>query len=153
MHTQTINYQGYVITTDKSLMKVHDIHKWLSEESYWCKQVPFDIFMRSFDHSFCLGILKDGRQVGFARLITDYATFGYLADVYVAEAHRKKGLSKAMLKVLFDMDWVNNLRGIKLQTKDGHGLYRQFGFSDCKYPDRVMEISRPGIYEQQQTTR
>lgn len=143
----TIETDGYIITTDKSRMSIHDIHKWLSERSYWCKNVPFDIVKTSFDHSFCIGVLKDGKQVGFARLITDYATFGYLADVYVLEEHRGKGLSKAMMKAIMSLDWVKNLRGIKLQTKDGHGLYAQFGFTETKFPDRIMEISRPNIYE------
>lgn len=67
------------------------------------------------------------------------------------EEHRGKGISKKMMELLFDMDWVKNLRSIKLQTKDAHSLYRQFGFTDCKYPERVMEISRPDIYLKQQT--
>lgn len=127
-------------------MDVNAIHKWLSEESYWCKDVPFEIVKKSFDHSFCIGVLCNEKQIGFARLITDYATFGYLADVYVEEVHRGKGISKKMLEILFDLDWVKGLRGIKLQTKGTQGLYRKFGFADCKYPERIMEISRPDVY-------
>jgi len=146
MQQVNITYNDYHITTDKTQMIVADIHKWLSEISYWCKDVPFDIVKRSFDDSFCIGAISDGRQIAFARLITDYATFGYLADVYVEEAHRGKGISKKMMEILFDLDWVKGMRGIKLQTKDGHGLYEKYGFTACKYPERVMEISRPGIY-------
>lgn len=141
-----IDYQGYLITTDKGKMIVADVHKWLSESSYWCAHVPFDVVKQSFDNSFCIGAIKDGRQVAFARLITDYTTFGYLADVYVEAAHRGQGISKKMMEILFGLDWVKELRGIKLQTSDAHGLYRQYGFTDCKYPERIMEISRPAIY-------
>lgn len=144
-----VPYNGYLITTDKSKMVPADIHKWLSEVSYWCKGVPFDIVKQSFDNSFCIGAIQDGRQIAFARLITDYTTFGYLADVYVEEGHRGKGISKKMMELLFGLDWVKGMRGIKLQTSDGHGLYRKYGFTECKYPERIMEISRPDIYTKQ----
>jgi GNAT superfamily N-acetyltransferase len=151
---QQINelYTDYLITTDKSLMSITDIHHWLAEKSYWCANVPFEIVKTSFDNSFCIGAIRDGRQIAFARLITDYATFGYLADVYVTEEHRGKGISKKMMELILDLDWVKNLRGIKLQTKDGHGLYAQYGFTVCKYPERIMEISRPGMYDAITTT-
>jgi GNAT superfamily N-acetyltransferase len=93
-----------------------------------------------------VGIVIDGRQIGFGRLITDYATFGYLADVYVEVTHRGKGLSKKMMEVLFDQEWVKGLRGIKLQTADAHSLYRNYGFTECKFPERMMELSRPDLY-------
>ncbi len=99
-----IDYKGYTITTDKSRMKVDDIYKWLVEEAYWCKGIPYETFKTSFDNSYCIGALIDGRQVGYARLITDYATFGYLADVYVEEGHRGKDISKKMMQLLFDLD-------------------------------------------------
>src|SRR5271156_981204 len=117
-------YDGYLITTDKQLMKVEDIHKWLSEEAYWCKHIPLDIVKTAFEHSFCIGALIDGRQIAYGRLITDYATTGYLADVFVEEAHRGKGVSKKMMDVLFDLQWVKKLRAIKLATRDAHELYR-----------------------------
>lgn len=146
MQPVTIDYKGYTITTDKSLMKLADIHRWLSEHSYWCKGVPFETVKTSFDNSFCIGALFEGRQIGFARLLTDYAVFGYLADVYVAEEHRGKGIAVKMLGMIFEQDWVKKLRGIKLQTRDGHELYRKFGFTECAHPERVMEISRPDMY-------
>ncbi len=146
---QPINeeYKGYTITTDKNRMKTDDVYRWLSERSYWCKDIPRATFDTSFENSFCIGILKDGRQVGFARFVTDYAVFAYLADVFVAEEHRGIGLSKKMMEILMSMDWVKGLRGLKLQTKDGHGLYSQYGFKQCAYPERIMEISRPDIYQ------
>ena len=147
MQPITIDFKGYTITTDKDLMKVHDVHKWLSEESYWCKHIPFETFKTAFDNSYCIGALTDNKQIAFGRLITDYAALAYLADVYVEETHRGKGISKQMMKILFDLDWVKGMRGIKLGTRDAQELYRQFGFTECKHPERIMEISRPNIYE------
>ena len=141
------HYNGCLITTDKQMMKINDIHKWLSEEAYWCKGIPFNIVKTAFDNSFCIGAILDSRQIAFARLITDYATFGYLADVYVVEEQRGKGISKKMMHLLFDLDWVKSLRAIKLGTRDAHGLYRQYGFADCRHPERTMEIMRADVYE------
>jgi len=148
MQPVTTDFNGYTITTDKSLMNIQDIYHWLSQEAYWCKGLPYDLFMTTFNNSFCIGAVIDGRQVGYARLVTDYATFAYLADVYVAEEHRGKGVSKKMMEVLLGLDWVKGLRRIMLATRDAHGLYKQYGFGPCKFPDRIMEIGRPNIYEQ-----
>ena len=84
-------YTSYTITTDKALMRVEDIHQWLSTEAYWCKKIPFDVVKTAFDHSYCIGILKNGKQIGYARFVTDYSVFAYLADVYIEEAHRGIG--------------------------------------------------------------
>lgn len=134
-------YKGYTITTDKNLMQPEAIHKWLSEESYWSKGITFDIVKTAFDNSFCAGILKDGGQVGYGRLITDYATFGYFADVYVQEAHRGQGLAREMLNVLMGQPWVDGLRKLMLSTLDAHGFYEPFGFTVPAFPERYMEIS------------
>ena len=147
MQPITIDYLGYIITTDKTLMDVAAIHKWLSEESYWSKYIPFETVRTSFENSYCIGALKDGRQMAFGRLVTDYAVFGYLADVFVMEPHRGKGISKQMMHMIFDQDWVKGLRSIKLGTRDAQELYRRFGFTECTRPDRLMEINRPTVYE------
>jgi GNAT superfamily N-acetyltransferase len=97
MEAINIDYNGYLITTDKALMYPGDIHKWLSEISYWAKHMPRDIFQKCFENSFAIGAIKDDKQVGYARLVTDYATFAYLADVYVEDSHRGKGISKIMM--------------------------------------------------------
>lgn len=136
----SISYSGYTITTDKVEMKIEDIHQWLSEEAYWSKGIPMEKVRTAFDNSFCIGVIWEGRQVGYARLVTDYATFGYLADVFVAEPHRGKGLSKKMMEVIFGLDWVKGLRRMMLATIHAHGLYRQYGFGECKYPERIMEV-------------
>ncbi len=145
-HPVTINYKDYTITTDKTMLQPERIHRWLSEQSYWSRNIPFELVQRAFDHSFCMGVLKSRVQVGYARLITDYASFAYLADVYVEEAHRGQGLSKRMMDLLMDIDWVKGLRRIMLATLDAHELYERYGFVQPAFPERFMEISRPAIY-------
>ncbi len=146
MNPITIDYNGYEITTDKARMKVHDVHKWLSEVSYWCPNIPYDTFKKAFDNSFCIGVIHDGKQVGYAALVTDYATYAYLKDVFIIEEHRGKGISKKMLEVLFGLDWVLGLRVIKLATRDAHALYERFGFVTPEIPGRVMQIIRKDVY-------
>ena len=124
------------------------VHKWLSESSYWEKGIPFEKVKTSFDQSFCIGALMNDEQVGYGRLITDYTTFAYLADVYVLENHRGKGISKQMMTLLFEQDWVKGLRRIMLATSDAHGLYRQIGFTSLGHPEKLMEIVHPNIYQQ-----
>jgi GNAT superfamily N-acetyltransferase len=139
------NYNGYLITTDKQLMQVKEIHKWLSS-AYWSKHIPLETVKTAFEHSFCIGAVIDGKQVAYARLITDYATFGYLADVFVMEEHQGKGIGKKMMELLFDQEWVKSLRAIKLATKDAQELYRKYGFHESRFPERNMEIIRKDIY-------
>lgn len=141
-----ISYNGYLITTDKTKMLPEAIHKWLSTEAYWCKHIPFNIVKTAFDNSYCIGVLKEDKQIAYARLITDYATFAYLADVYVEEPHRGQGLSKQMMQVLMELDWVKGLRKMMLATLDAHELYKQFGFTPLPISERYMEISRPVVY-------
>lgn len=139
----------YLITTDRSLMDVTAIHEWLSTHSYWSKGIAFETVKAAFEHSFVIGVLLEGKQVGYARLVTDYVIFGYLADVYILEAHRGKGLSKEMLRQLFELDWVKNLRRIMLGTADAHALYEQFGFTAPRQPQRWMEkSSEPPVFNQ-----
>lgn len=146
MQIINIDFNGYLVTTDKSLLQPEAIHRWLSTESYWAKHIPFSVVKTAFDNSYCIGILKDGAQIGYARFITDYATFAYLADVYVEEPHRGLGLSKKMMEILMEQDWVKGLRRLMLATLDAHGLYARFGFHAPAIPDRCMEITRPVIY-------
>lgn len=131
----------YTITTDRSLMDVSAIHDWLTHHSYWAQGIAYETVKTAFDHSFVIGVLLNGKQVGYARLVTDYVIFAYLADVYILEAHRGQGLSKAMLARLFELDWVQKLKRIMLGTADAHLLYEQFGFTAPKQPHRWMEKS------------
>ena len=152
MQPFTIQHEGYTITTDKALIPVAAAHKWLSENSYWAKHVPYDIVKRSFDNSYTIGILSGSELVGYGRFITDYATFAYLADVYVTEPHRGKGLSKKMMELLMALDWVQGLRAIMLGTRDAQGLYAQFGFVNPEFPERIMQIRRADIYGDSNST-
>ncbi len=149
MHIPVINsnYLDFTITSDKSLMHPQQIHQWLSTQSYWCKNIPYEVFKTSFDNSFTIGCLLGNKQLGYARFVTDYSTFAYLADVYVVDEVRGMGISKAMMSILLEQDWVKKLRRIMLATKDAHGLYSQYGFSALATPEKIMEIVRPNIYE------
>ena len=140
---------NYIITTDRSLMRVDDIHHWLSNYSYWAKGIPPGVVRQAFDHSFVAGVLLNGRQVGYARFVTDYAVFAYLADVYIEEAHRGRGLSKAMIRLMMDQPWIKDLRRLMLATVDAHGLYAGFGFTAVAKPERLMEIVQavPASYQ------
>jgi GNAT superfamily N-acetyltransferase len=146
MELITISYNEFTITTDKAMLQPEAVHSWLSSKSYWAKNIPYERVKISFDNSFCIGALKDGVQIAYARLVTDYASFAYLADVYVEETYRGLGLSKKMMNILLGLDWVRSLRRIMLATVDAKGLYIQYGFSAPKFPERLMEINRPGIY-------
>lgn len=144
---QTELGNGYIISDDKTLLQVQVIHDYLRYQSYWAKGIPMEAVQKSIEGSYCVGVYLDGGQVGFARLITDYATFGYLADVFILEAQRGKGLSKEIMKFLMEQEWVQGLRNTMLGTQDAHGLYQQFGFTLLTDPKRYMYIFKPNIYK------
>jgi GNAT superfamily N-acetyltransferase len=135
-----------LIKEGKENMDIGAIHKFLSEESYWAKGISYPFVDNSLTSSFNLGAFIDGQQVGFGRVITDYYTFGWLADFFVLEEHRGKGISKMLLSYLLDQPWYTRLRRVMLNTSSAQGLYRQFSFSDLKNPAFIMEIHRPDIY-------
>lgn len=139
MEPLTIQQDGYILTSDKQLMDVAAIYEWLSQHSYWAKGIPEDVFKASFEHSFTVGILAGGRQLAYARFITDYATFAYLADVFVIPEYRGKGYSKQLLQFMLQQPWIGGLRRIMLATLDAHELYRQFGFNAVAVPERLMD--------------
>ncbi|MFO7257005.1 MAG: GNAT family N-acetyltransferase [Bacteroidota bacterium] len=143
-----ILYNGYTISTDKSRLDVDYIHRYISVDSYWGRHIPASVVRASIANSFCVGAYKEQQQVGFARLITDYATFGYLADVFVDEAHRGRGLSKQIVSLIMSQPFVGGLRRLMLGTRDAHRLYARYGFTKLKNPDAFMEIHRPDIYSQ-----
>jgi GNAT superfamily N-acetyltransferase len=149
MHHLQHTFGEYLITSDKTLLQPRAVHQWLTEESYWARGIPYDTVKTSFDNSWTMGALHEGRQVAYARMITDYATFAYLADVYVEEPHRGKGLSKVMLQLLMDQDWVKGLRRIMLASLDAQVLYERYGFVKPAFPERFMEITRPAIYRKE----
>ena len=135
----------YVISTDRSRIDVAAVHAFLSQ-SYWSPGIPEDVIRRGIAGAICFGIYHERDQVGFARVITDQATYAYLADVYVLESHRGRGLAKWMMDVIMSHPSLQGLRRFALSTRDAHGLYAQFGFEVVANPDRQMEILRRNIY-------
>ncbi|HWQ35949.1 MAG TPA: GNAT family N-acetyltransferase [Blastocatellia bacterium] len=136
------------ISTDKTRLDLAVIHGFLSR-SYWAEGVPVEIIRRAIEHSLCFGVYDGAQQVGFARVISDYATFAYLADVFILEAWRGRGLSKRLMREIMNHPDLQGLRRFALVTKDAHGLYRQFGFTEPAHPERHLEIVRPEIYKEQ----
>ena len=128
------------ITADRARMDVDAIHRYLSEESYWAKDIPRERVERSIANSLCVGAFDGDAQVGFTRVITDYATFAYLADVYVLPSHRGRGISKEILSAVMHHPELQGLRRWHLVTRDAHGLYAQFGFAPLDAPERHMGI-------------
>lgn len=137
----------YRISTDKELLDFDVIHKFLSG-SYWSPGVPMEIVKRAAENSLTFGIYKEREQVGYARLITDEATFAYLADVFVIESERGKGLSKWLVESILSVPELQGLRRWMLATKDAHALYNKFGFVPLGNPELFLEISRPNIYQE-----
>lgn len=144
--------QGYIIQAGAARMQVQRIHHWLSEHSYWAKGIPLQTVEKMVVHSHCIGVFHRDVQIGFARFITDYAVFAYLADVYVEEAHRGLGLSKQMMANLMSEPWVKHLRRLFLATMDAHGLYSQYGFHPVRHPERLMEIVVENPYQAKNTS-
>ncbi len=139
------NVGEYVISTDKSKLNLDVIHGYLVD-CYWAKGIPRDIVARSLEHSLCFGIYLGKEQVGFSRVISDYATFMYIGDVFVLEAHRGKGLSIAMMDMIVNHPDLQGIRTWTLLTKDAHGLYQKFDFDNHENPTRFMIRKVPNPY-------
>jgi GNAT superfamily N-acetyltransferase len=142
-------FADYSISTDKGNLQIAVIHHYLSVESYWAKHIPIETVKQSIENSFCFGVYFKNEQVGFARVITDYTTFGYLADVFILEAHRGKGLSKWLMEFIMAHPKLQGLRRFCLATRDAHGLYTQYGFKPIVKPENFMEIKHDNFYTPQ----
>lgn len=138
--------QNVVISDDKSRLQIDIIHEFLCHQSYWAKGVPLPVVEKSIQNSLCLGAYINQKQVGFCRLITDFATFANLVDVFVIPAHRGMGISKQLLKAIMEHPELQGLRRMTLATLDAHGLYAQFGFKALKNPETFMECYCSDIY-------
>jgi GNAT superfamily N-acetyltransferase len=139
-------HQGeFTISTDKSKLDIAVVHGYLAR-SYWAAGIPVEVVRRSIENSLAFGVYRGDTQIGFARVISDFATYAYLADVFVLEEFRGKGLSKWLMEVIMSHPQLQGLRRFSLATRDAHGLYRQFGFESLKRPESNMEILRPDIY-------
>lgn len=138
--------QETTISDEKSRIDIDFVHRYLSEESYWAKGIPRDIVIKSIEHSLCFSIFLHEKQIGFARVITDQATFAYLCDVFIDASFRGKGYSKQLMQFIMKYPNLQNVRVFALGTLDAHGLYSQFGFLPLATPERRMEIRKENPY-------
>jgi len=139
----------YLITTDPARVDLAVVHGFLSE-SYWAKGIPLETVRRAVEHSLNFSVYDGARQVGFARVITDYATFAYLGDVFVLETHRGRGLSRWLMEVIVAHPELQGFRRWVLLTRDAHGLYRKVGFKPIAAPERYMELWVPEVYQRRE---
>ena len=143
MQAQPVEYE---VSTDPARLDVDLIHRFLSQDSYWARGRPRDVVVRSIRNSLCFGAYAGGRQVGFARVGTDYAVYAYLMDVFVVPEHRGRGVSKLLMNAVITHPRLQGMRRWLLGTNDAHGLYEQFGFRSLEHPERWMEIVDPEVY-------
>jgi GNAT superfamily N-acetyltransferase len=138
---------GYLISTDRSRLNIDLIHEFLSKTSYWATGRVRDVVERSIDNSLSFGVYVGSDQVGFARVVTDYATFAWIADVFVLPEHRGHGLSKWLMEVMLSHPQLQGFRRWVLATKDAHSLYERFAFIPLHRPERWMERPDPNMQE------
>jgi GNAT superfamily N-acetyltransferase len=139
----TLENEGFVITTDRARMDVKAIHSFLSEKSYWSKGISIEKVQRAIDNSLNFGVFCGDMQIGFARIITDYSLLAYLADVFIIEEYRGRGLSKWLMQTITAHPDLQGLKKWVLVTKDAHGLYEKFGWKPLAYPQIWMEKLNP----------
>jgi N-acetylglutamate synthase-like GNAT family acetyltransferase len=137
----------FLISTSRERLDLDVVHGFLTK-CYWAKGIPRETVARSIEHALSFGIYNgEGVQVGFARVISDFATIAYVGDVFVLETHRGQGLGKWLMQCITQHPALQNLRRWILTTRDAHGLYSQVGFTPVKAPERFMELHRPNVYE------
>jgi GNAT superfamily N-acetyltransferase len=137
----------FLISTSRERLSLDVVHGFLTS-CYWARGIPREVVARSIEHALCFGIYDGkGEQLGFARVISDFATIAYIGDVFVIESHRGKGLAKWMMECIVQHPALQNLRRWILTTRDAHALYSQVGFTPVKAPERFMERHRPDVYE------
>jgi GNAT superfamily N-acetyltransferase len=136
----------FSISTNRARLQIDAIHKFLSEQSYWARERAKEQTETAIKNSLPFGVYKGENQIGFARVVTDYATFAYLGDVYILEEFRGRGLSKWLMETVVNHPDLQGFRRWILATKDAHRLYEKFGFTDLKFPERWMEKTAPNAY-------
>lgn len=136
----------FEIDTDPSRLQIGVIHGFLRDESYWARERTLEQTQTAIENSICFGLYHGERQIGFARVVSDKATFAYVGDVFVISEYRGQGLSKWLMQVIVEHPELQGLRRWVLATRDAHGLYRQFDFAELRFPDRWMEKTAPNAY-------
>ncbi|MEO1076600.1 MAG: GNAT family N-acetyltransferase [Bacteroidota bacterium] len=142
----TWHRDGFTVTTDRTRFDVAAMQAFLATESYWKRGVPLDIVQRAADGSLCFGLFDEndgGRQIGGARCVTDTATFAYLADVYVLDAYRGRGLGQWLMRCILDHPGLQHVIRWHLTTQDAHAFYEQVGFERVPFPERFMAVLKP----------
>jgi GNAT superfamily N-acetyltransferase len=139
----------YEISSDRSRIDVALVARYLSAESYWAEGIPAAVVRRSIENSVCFAAYRGAEQVAFARVITDYATFAYIADVFVLDAHRGAGLGRRLMEAIMRHEALQGLRRWMLVTRDAHGLYEKFGFTRTTAAERIMERVDRDIYKRE----
>lgn len=147
MKPYEIHENGLLISDDSALLDRALIFDFLRNRSYWAQEITRKILDCSLDNSLCFGIYQDGKQIGFARVVTDSATFAWLADVFIVEEQRGRGFSKKLIGAVLAHPRLQGLRRFVLGTRDAHRLYTQFGFKPLAYPERFMEIRQESGYK------
>ena len=145
MAAHALEAHGYLVSSDPALLDLDVIHGYL-RRAYWSEGIPRQIVERAIAHSVCVGAYRDGAQVGFARAITDHATFAYVADVFVLEEHQGRGVGTLIMRCLTTHPDLQGFRRWLLLTRDAHALYRKFGFDAHPDPNRVMIKQVADIY-------
>ncbi len=141
-----ITLDEFTISTDKARLQIDAIQKFLSDESYWAKERTIEQTRTAIENSICFGVYYGERQIGFARVVSDHATFAYLGDVFIIDEFRGQGLSKWLMETIVSHPDLQGLRRWILATRDAHGLYEKFGFHALTFPDRWMERPAPNAY-------
>ena len=136
----------YLLSTDRSKIDIEVVHRFLSN-SYWAERIPLGVVKKSIDNSLCFGMYRHHNLIAFARVISDFATFAYLADVFIVAEERGKGLSKWLIRTIMDHPQLQGLRRFTLATRDAHDLYARFGFSPFDKPERWMQKHDPDVYK------
>ena len=136
----------FTISTDRDRLQIDAIHQFLAEESYWARERSREQTVAAIKNSLPFGVYKGENQIGFARVVTDYATFAYLGDVYILKEFRGRGLSKWLMETILDDPRLQNFRRWILATGDAHTLYEKYGFTALKHPERWMEKAAPNAY-------
>ena len=136
----------FIISTDHERLQIDVIQRFLTEDSYWANNRTLEQTVTAIKNSLPFGVYKGENQIGFARVVSDYATFAYIGDVFILEEYRGTGLSKWLMEVMLLHPDLQGLRRWILATKDAHGLYEQFGFHNLKFPERWMELPAPNAY-------
>lgn len=149
MNDEVFIKKGFLISTDKTLLDVDVIYNYLNDDSYWAQGISREKLEKAIANSMCFGVYNDNKLAGFARVVTDNATFAYICDVFILPVFRKKGLSKWLMQTIVNHPELQGLRRWSLATADAQGLYSQFGFSQISKPENWMEIFTPYIKPQQ----